>query len=122
MPNDIKFADLNGTKSLADGDRIACKPTPDNALPPSQIKIELKLGPDIKWWKGVQSGAIVLCQCQDSQNDASTTVAYSDFSNQTFDLWKAKAFGVHTLMYTVTDALEHMKGGHHYLFEWLQDS
>lgn len=118
--NNITYSQLNGSTVLPDGDIIAASSVPnDNA---SQIGIALSLGSAVTWWKGLQAGSIILDQCQGSQNYQETTIDYSSFSENPFVLWKAKALGVHTAVYTVTDADTAMQAGYTYTFQWIQDS
>ncbi len=117
---DIKYADIVGTKVLEDGDKIAVQVT-ENACPESSIKIGLRLGPGITWWKGIQLDEIVVVQCQDTQNESVSAVGYSEFKHRNLNFWKAKTFGAHTPMYTVVDAKDNMEAGNQYLFEWLKD-
>ena len=117
---DIKFDQLNGETKLEDGDVIAVQVT-ENATDPAHIRIGLQLGPGVFWWKGIQLDEIIVCQCQDSQNYSVSQVSYQVFKDRNLNLWKAKAFGAHTPMYTITDSVQKMKAGNQYLFEWLKD-
>jgi hypothetical protein len=115
----INFVQLLNGETLPDGDVIQATATPA-LIDPSKVGIALKLS-GVTWWKGIQSGPIVLCQCQDSQNYASTELALTDFQVKGLQLWKAKLFGVHTEMYNVSDAGTAIEGGHSYLFTWMHD-
>jgi hypothetical protein len=115
----IKWADLLQGNRLSDGDII--KVVSSGGISPREIEIKLELTGNVRWWKGLQASEIVLCQCQDDQRQSSAKVDYAQFSDRTFTIWKAKAFGVHTPMYTIQDQNKHMKGGNSYYFSWSQD-
>jgi hypothetical protein len=114
----ITYQSLNGS-TLPDGDVINAQVT-RGVCPSTQIQIALKLN-GVNWWKGIQSGPIVLCQCQDNQNFSETLFDVPDFEHYGLQLWKAKTFGVHTEMYTIDNAVLAMQGGNLYTFEWIRD-
>ncbi len=118
--DNITYSQLNGTTVLPDGDVIAASSVPNNNA--TQIGIALSLGSGVTWWKGLQAGSIILDQCQGSQNYQETNITYSDFASNPFVLWKAASLGVHTAMYTVTDADSNMQAGYTYTFQWIKDS
>ena len=120
MTTGIDWKQLDGQTRLPDGDRIAVQVTP-NAVSPDSIQIQLQLAPGVTWWKGLQASEIVLDQCQDTQNFCSTRMSYAEFRTRAFTKWKAKAFGIHTAMYTLNNQNDFMTAGNSYLFEWLGD-
>lgn len=115
----IRFSQLLNGERLPDGDIIQATDLP-GGVAPGVIEIQLKLA-GVTWWKGIQSGPIVLCQAQDNQTSSSAQVSVSDFKANGLQLWKAKTFGVHTQMYNVIDAAQQMSGGHSYAFIWEKD-
>jgi hypothetical protein len=119
MAIDISLGQLLNSEKLSDGDIVTATLSP-GGIQSDRIGIALRLD-GVHWWKGIQSGAIVLCQAQDSQNFISTSLAVSDFKSNGLQLWKAKLFGAHTQMYNITDATEKIQGGQSYLFTWKRD-
>ncbi|CAM5236200.1 hypothetical protein GCM10010329_61590 [Streptomyces spiroverticillatus] len=115
----IHFQQLLNGERLPDGDIVQATVLPGGAAP-GQISIQLRLS-GVTWWKGIQTGPIVLCQAQDNQQSSSAQVSVSDFNAHGLQLWKAKTFGVHTEMYNVVDATEKMSGGNAYIFIWTKD-
>lgn len=115
----IRFQQLLNGERLPDGDIVQATVLPGGAAP-GQISIQLKLS-GVTWWKGIQTGPIVLCQAQDNQQSSSAQVSVSDFNAHGLQLWKAKTFGVHTEMYNVVDATQKMSGGNSYIFIWTKD-
>ncbi|MFF7191958.1 hypothetical protein ACFZAR_44130, partial [Streptomyces sp. NPDC008222] len=61
----IQFQQLLNGERLPDGDIVQATVLPGGAAP-GQISIQLKLS-GVTWWKGIQTGPIVLCQAQDNQ-------------------------------------------------------
>lgn len=116
----IKFDQLKNKEKLQDGDKIIVQTTEDSC-DKDHIEIGLELGPDVKWWKGIQLDQIVVAQCQDSQSSLVSKIGYESFLDHKLNFWKAKTFGAHSEMYTVIDAPENMKPGNKYLFRWLKD-
>ena len=114
----ISWMQLNGTTSLDDGDKISVVMLPSG---PSADKIAIKLQSNVTWWKGIQAGGIVLCQTQDGQNFSSSQFSVSDLNSNGLQLWKAKAWGVHTNEYNIGDAATYMAGGNTYVFTWQND-
>jgi hypothetical protein len=119
MAIDVSWGQLENALRLPDGDVIKGAETPAG-LDPDRVGIALKLN-GVTWWKGIQAGPIVLCQCQDSQNYISTTTALSDLQGNGLQFWKAKLFGVHTQMYNLVDVGSTLQGGRSYVFEWQSD-
>jgi hypothetical protein len=119
MAVDIHLSQLSNGEKLSDGDVVKMTIAP-GLIPQDRIGIALRLD-GVTWWKGLQSGDIVLCQAQDSQNFISTQLSVSDFKSGGLQLWKAKTFGVHTQMYNVVDATDQIAGGQSYLFTWSRD-
>ncbi len=115
----IRFSQLLNGERLSDGDMIQATDMP-GGVDSGVIKIQLKLA-GVSWWKGIQSGPIVLCQAQDNQTSSAAQFSVSDFRAHGLQLWKAKTFGVHTQMYNVVDATQQMSGGHTYVFVWERD-
>lgn len=115
----IRFQQLLNGERLPDGDVIQATVLPGGAAP-GQISIQLKLS-GVTWWKGIQSGPIVLCQAQDNQQSSSAQLSVDDFNAHGLQLWKAKTFGIHTEMYNVVDATQAMSGGNSYIFIWTKD-
>ena len=118
---EISYYQLETGQTLQDGDVVVASSN-TGSIGSSRIGIALRLSGGVTWWKGLQSGGIVLCQCQDSQSYASAELDLADFQANGLQLWKAKLFGVHTQMYDVVDAKTEMKGGNSYLFLWGRDS
>lgn len=116
---DINYGQLQGEQNLPDGDVIKAEEIP-GIVPENRVSIALKLS-GVTWWKGIQSGAVVLCQCQDNQSYISTQIDYDVIKKDGLQFWKAKAFGVHTQMYQLTDVRDHLKPGKGYIFTWRKD-
>lgn len=119
MAIDIHLNQLVNGERLDDGDVVKMTIAP-GLIPPDRVGIALRLD-GVTWWKGLQSGEIVLCQAQDSQTFISTQLSVDDFKAHGLQLWKAKTFGVHTQMYNVVDASDQIAGGQSYLFTWSRD-
>lgn len=119
MAIEIHVNQLTNGEELGDGDVVKMSIAP-GLIPSDRIGFSLRLD-GVTWWKGLQSGDIVLCQAQDSQNFISTQLSVNDFKANGLQLWKAKLFGVHTHMYDVVDAVDQMAGGQSYLFTWSRD-
>jgi hypothetical protein len=117
-PYDIRVSKLDGKTALPDGDKIQMVTLPGG--PPSD-KVEITLKSEVTWWKGMQSGGIVLCQTQDSQNTSTAQFSVSDLKSTGLQLWKAKTFGIHANWYNITDAAQNMSGGNSYTFIWSKD-
>lgn len=115
----IRFSQLTNAQRLPDGDIVQASVLP-GGVPKGVIEVHLRLA-GVTWWKGIQSGPIVLCQAQDNQPDSTAQFSVSDFQAHGLQLWKAKTFGIHTQMYDVTDAGQNMSGGHSYVFVWERD-
>ncbi len=131
--HEICFADINkSTKNtpLKDHDWITVTSARDRRVNGDHVKIVLRLDKKGMWWKGIVlvektgSGFKRVVEGEQSKQGVSgyiATIPVSDLSKYHFTLSKAKAFGVHTNMYRVTDAATKMKGGHYYIFTWKQD-
>jgi hypothetical protein len=119
LPHNITFSTLKKGGALPDGDVIRVDVAQDYTSD-SEIAISLQLK-GVTWWKGIQSGSIVLCQAQDSQSSTVTTIKYKDLKRGGVQLWKAKTFGIHRQMYDITDAISQMKPGNLYTFVWSRD-
>ncbi len=115
----IKFQQLLNQEVLPDGDIVQATVVPGGAAP-DKISVELRLY-GVTWWKGIQTGPIVLCQAQDNQQESSAQISVSDFNANGLQLFKAKTFGAHTQMYNVSDATQKMSGGNAYIFTWKKD-
>ena len=115
----VTVGQLNGKTILPDKDRILLESVA-GACPNSEIQIGLRFD-GVTWWKGIEADNLVLAQTQDSGFLNLSEISYELFSALQLNLWKAKAFGIHTYMYTVTDAHENMQGGNRYVFNWLSD-
>ena len=107
---------FRGSTRLADGDRIKAVREPGDA--PDEYVFTLELGPGITWWKALiavnEDGAQTqVVELQDENNSSEDVVlTQEDIDNgATLELWKAKAFGVHTHVYTLTD-ISRAKGKH----------
>jgi len=115
----ISFSTLKKGSALPDGDVIRVD-VAQNYTSDSKIAISLQLS-GVTWWKGIQSGNIVLCQAQDSQSSTVTTIKYEDLKAGGVQLWKAKGLGRHWDIYDITDAISQMKPGNLYTFVWSKD-
>lgn len=92
------------TRSFGFEDAIICTEEDGEA---GCYQWSLELGPGISWWKGIKvfdkaGSELELIATQDSEGKkTSAAVNASTFGK--LEIWKAKAFGVHTHMYTVPD-------------------
>lgn len=116
----IYYRQLKNGDTLPDGDVIHMSVSNDRGVPPYEVEIQLQLS-GVSWWKGIQSGPIVLCQAQDNQKLSIARFSLSDLQKKGLQLWKAKFLGVHHQMYNVEDASKEMGGGKTYSFVWLRD-
>ena len=113
---------LKGSK-LTDGDRV--KAVRERGDARDEYAFTLELGPGITWWKGLiavndDGEQTQLAEVQDDNNSADLLLTQDDIDDgATLELWKAKAFGAHTHVYTLTE-LSKAKGKHVTL-TWKQD-
>jgi hypothetical protein len=114
----VSIDELRSGAKLRDGDVVqlveADGPDPNN------IDVSLVLD-GVTWWKGIQAQEIVLCQCQDSQNQSHATLPASQVQDKGLQLWKAKLFGAHTPMYEIANPRSWAQGGKVYTFVWSRD-
>jgi hypothetical protein len=117
MAINVSFQQLEKGEKLPDGDivRVLVADGGD----PNIITVGLSLG--VRWWKGIQSDNIVLCQAQDDQTSSLAGVPASQVHEHGLQLWKAKAFGVHTKMYNIENPRSWANGGKTYTFIWEHD-
>jgi hypothetical protein len=123
MATHVSMTSLLRGSRLADGDRIKAVREPGDA--PDEYAFTLELGPGITWWKGLiavndDGEQTQVAEVQDGNNSADLLLTQEDIDDgATLELWKGKAFNVHTHMYTLTD-LSKAKGKHVTL-TWKQD-
>lgn len=92
----------------------------------SQIMVCLESAPGITWWKGVKlldwnNNDLALIFTQDGNHGRTcTTSLLSDIKQ--LELWKAKALGVHTHMYTLSQSVLMQRTGAQVVFRWVQDT
>ena len=93
----------------------------DENRPAGQVKIVLKNGPDITWWKGISIGQTEMLACQDDRRGPNS--AYFTAANvETALLEKAKTFGAHTAMYNLmVDGSMKLDASKVYEFTWIKD-
>jgi hypothetical protein len=120
----IDWHDLEVSLRLNDGDVVSVTYSP--AADPNTIEIDLALAAHKTWWKEVQmvdnTGAEVFrLEVHDGSKQAGPAAAQAvDVEvGGSINLWKAKAFGVHTPMYTLAD-LEYVRGKR-VSFRWSAD-
>src|SRR5215210_5493428 len=107
MATHVSMTTLLRGSRLADGDRIKAVRAPGDAR--DEYAFTLELGPGVTWWKGLiavgEGGEqIQVAEAQDGSSDltADILLTQEDIDDgATLELWKAKAFGVHTHVYTV---------------------
>jgi hypothetical protein len=113
---------LRGSR-LADGDRI--KGTRQAGDAPDEYAFTLELGDGITWWKALiavnENGQQTqVAEVQDDTRSADLLLSEDEVdAGTTVELWKAKAFGAHTHIYTLND-LGRAKG-RQITLTWRQD-
>ncbi|OUL26825.1 hypothetical protein [Nostoc sp. 106C] len=127
---DIKLEQVG--QSMSDGDTIRFYDQ-GRVCPPDQIQIGLQLVGNVDWWKGIilfnQEGyQTVIDRAGPNRDVAYGIIKTSDLIDINQEggvkylvLGKAKAFGVHTNEYCITNANQKLIGGHQYLFKWEKD-
>jgi len=120
----IDWHDLEVSKRLNDGDVISV--SYEAAEDPNSIELVLNLAAHKTWWKEVQlvdnTGAEVFrLEVQDvNKADGPRAAPAIDVEvGGSINLWKAKALGIHTPMYTLSD-LEYVRGKR-VIFRWSAD-
>jgi hypothetical protein len=125
----LNWSDLDGRK-LADGDRIESSiSTPvysDDDPRRISVVVRIVLGPGLSWWKQIELASfdrsrMAFAEVDGGHVGAECTGQVWPPSNgvRWVTLWKAKAFGVHTPMYDLTD-LGFLKGKFLNL-HWIKD-
>jgi hypothetical protein len=103
----IGWPDVTKSKRLQDNDVVTATIAGGT---PGQASIALQLAPHLAWWKSIvvrdNSGKVMNeIWVQDTKKVAAPMKFDSDDIDvgATIELWKAKQFGVHTLMYVLPD-------------------
>jgi len=119
----IDWGDLERSWRLNDGDIVSAS---FEDIAANTAEFVLELAPHKTWWKGVQlldntDGQIGFLEVENGTNMAGPLgVSIRDINvGGHIVLWKAKAFGIHTPMYLLTD-LEHVNGKR-VTFRWSAD-
>lgn len=116
----VTWPDLLHGRPLPGGDRLVLTET-RNALPAHRVSIALELGAGVSWWKGVQAGEILLCQCEGSLSHSAAQLDLQALLTRPLTLWKAQSLGLHRPAYTLADPAMHLRGGSALLLRWLAD-
>lgn len=118
----VGLQDFWGSGStLRDGDRITMELESTGSIDKDKIGIKFALGPNVSWWKGLQSGDKVICEMERGvRTTCDTQLWVPRLQRRGLQLWKAKVAGVHTEMYNVTNATA-LQGGNVYRFTWHKD-
>src|ERR1039458_5403772 len=116
---DVNFDDFHKKEFLLpDGDEVTVLVGDRGAA--DNVQVTLSIGTGI-WWKGIQSGSKVLCECQDEKSNPTATLSLDTLYADGLQLWKAKFLGVHTQMYNIVNPRSWAQGGKEYLFIWFRD-
>jgi hypothetical protein len=107
----------NAVRTSDDADRIQVTSQPD-ANYPTLLNVCLDIRTPNAWWKGIGVGSIEPSVEGEGQGIAGCTRVQA--GNLTFNFWKAKLFGVHTHVGSVTLNLS-AYAGHEIRFTWQQD-
>ena len=98
-----------------------------NTVPIDQVEISLTLGngvtgcPQHCWWKAIHVAGFEIGE-QDATQSGSIRVPVNVMpSNATFELWKAKTFGIHTQVQTAPLPSQFTYGGCTIAFQWNKD-
>lgn len=120
----ITTKDLDGTKVLQDGDTIKMKI--DQGAPSDKLALSLRTT-DSNWWKALllfngDSGDFVsLAEVQAAHGASTGVIDSAQLAGNHLVLSKAKAFGVHTNVYWIKDAVEVFRNGQIVSFVWERD-
>lgn len=119
----LGWPDVTGIRRLQDNDVVRASFFP---CTPAQTRLVLELAPHLSWWKGLvvrdNSGKFVgEIWCQDRvRRSRELRIEFQDIEvGGTIELWKAKAFGIHTHMYTLPDMRP--TGSRLTVFRWSAD-
>ncbi len=118
----VAFSFKNG-RNVTDEDTIDLKIS-DNTEPDrpiGQVKVILRNGPDVTWWKGLTSGQWEILSCQDGRHGpTSHYLPEADVKQALFG--KAKMFGAHAPMYNLmVDGSMKLDPSKVYEFTWIKD-
>lgn len=96
-----------------------------NVVPDDVVEFRLQPGANITWWKAIEvpinAGGYNMLEIQDGRStDARINVATLDQSRP-MRFWKAKAFGIHTLLGYRWDVLQALPGGTRVTLRWKRD-
>jgi hypothetical protein len=96
-----------------------------DVLATGRIIVCLESAPYITWWKGVvlrdwNGGVIRDLYTVNGNHGPTCTTVNLDYVRQ-LELWKAKAFGIHTHMYTLSHDSLRAKDRDQVLFRWTAD-
>lgn len=111
--------------AVSSEDRISVTTTSD-IVAVSEIRVCLESAPGITWWKGVKlldwnNNDLALIFTENGNHGRTcTTSLLSDIKQ--LELWKAKALGVHTHMYTLSNSMLMQNAGAQVVFRWVQDT
>lgn len=124
----IDLDDLDGKSRLDDGDIIQVIESKGGPKPPF---VEIRLRTHKKLWykaillfdKGKNNSFTKVCELTEAELNqiSKQTLSIKDIQDKALVLTKAKALGVHSNVYQISDAATKMKAGHSYIFIWKED-
>ena len=123
----IDWSALDG-RLLEDGDRInlsvATLDLADDDPLRFGIRVVLRLGPGLTWWKMVEltrfdGERLTTAEVHDQHTLAECAAGVTPGEARKLVLWKAKAFGIHTPMYVLLDLAQFR--GKQVMLDWVQD-
>jgi hypothetical protein len=115
----------NGSFSVDGGNVIR---TSTSNIDAGFVQFSLQTSPNITWWKGIKvvdasGNQIVLLETQDASHGPTTgpKTSVSSFSDEIrVEIWKAKTFGVHTQVDTVSFVTNECNS-HNITLNWQND-